>query len=139
MVEETDETTVAIACQGGGSLTAYTAGVLKSVLTGMDEDERVVGFSGTSAGAICATLAWYGMLEEEPERAAEHLDDFWADVAASDPLDRMTNEFVVGAAQLDEESVPTPDVSPYWNPYARYGQRLLRRKIERQVDFDRAA
>ena len=68
---------VAIACQGGGSHTAFTAGVLKRLLRD-DEIARydVVGLSGTSGGAICALLAWYAL---GPGRvpAAELLDAFW--------------------------------------------------------------
>ncbi len=49
---------VAIACQGGGSHTAFTAGVLQRLLDGPEIDEYdVVGFSGTSGGAVCALLA----------------------------------------------------------------------------------
>jgi predicted acylesterase/phospholipase RssA len=52
---------VAIACQGGGSHTAFTAGALKRLLA--DERYEVVALSGTSGGAICAVLAWYALLE----------------------------------------------------------------------------
>ncbi len=54
---------VAIACQGGGSHTAFTAGVLKKLLR-TEELERyeVVGLSGTSGGAGCALLAWHDLL-----------------------------------------------------------------------------
>ena len=48
---------VAIACQGGGSHTAFTAGVLRRLF---DSDDiaryDVVGLSGTSGGAVCALL-----------------------------------------------------------------------------------
>ena len=52
---------VAIACQGGGSHTAFTAGALKRLLA--DERYEVVASSGTSGRAICAVLAWYALLE----------------------------------------------------------------------------
>ena len=54
---------VAIACQGGGSHTAFTAGVLQRLL-GAEEtrDFDIVGISGTSGGAACAFLAWYAMV-----------------------------------------------------------------------------
>ena len=53
---------IAIACQGGGSHTAFTAGVLKRLFQG-DALARydVVGLSGTSGGAVCALLAWYAL------------------------------------------------------------------------------
>ena len=69
---------VAIACQGGGSHTAFTAGALKRLLR--DDRYEVVALSGTSGGAICALLAWYALLENGGEgaavRAARLLDSF---------------------------------------------------------------
>ena len=44
---------VAIACQGGGSHTAFTAGVLKGCSRAEEMAEyEVVGLSGTSGGAV---------------------------------------------------------------------------------------
>src|SRR4051812_49746986 len=51
--------TVAIACQGGGSHTAFTGGVLQRLLA--DGQHRIVALSGSSGGAVCALLAWYGL------------------------------------------------------------------------------
>ncbi len=56
-------TKVAIACQGGGSQTAFTAGVLSRILRdpGLDRDFELVALSGTSGGAICsASACWPG-------------------------------------------------------------------------------
>ena len=54
---------VAIACQGGGSHTAFTAEVLKRFLHAEElEGHEVVGLSGTSGGAVCALLAWHNLL-----------------------------------------------------------------------------
>ncbi|HET8789464.1 MAG TPA: patatin-like phospholipase family protein, partial [Actinomycetes bacterium] len=54
---------VAIACQGGGSHTAFTAGVLKRLLGAKElAGVEVVGLSGTSGGAVCALLAWSALL-----------------------------------------------------------------------------
>ena len=74
---------VAIACQGGGSHTAFTAGVLKRLL-GADElgGYEVVGLSGTSGGAVCAFLAWYALIDNDPVRAGELLRQFWVDNSA---------------------------------------------------------
>jgi NTE family protein len=46
---------IAIACQGGGSHTAFTAGALKRLVS--DERYEFVALSGTSGGAVCALLA----------------------------------------------------------------------------------
>lgn len=40
--------------QGGGSHTAFTAGVLDRLLAEYDFEFDIVGLSGTSRGAICA-------------------------------------------------------------------------------------
>jgi NTE family protein len=75
---------IAIACQGGGSHTAFTAGVLKRLLRpGEAVRDQLVGLSGTSGGAICALLAWVGLADEDPNRPAELLDGFWHDNAAT--------------------------------------------------------
>ena len=55
---------IAIACQGGGSQTAFTAGVLKSLFQNdVHNKKQIVSLSGTSGGAVCATLSWYSMLK----------------------------------------------------------------------------
>jgi hypothetical protein len=65
--EETNSTRVAIACQGGGAQTAFTAGALSWLLKNyMHQDPskpfRIVALSGTSGGAVCASLAWDDLL-----------------------------------------------------------------------------
>ena len=55
---------IAIACQGGGSQCAFVAGALKTLFAhGVQERFEIVGFSGTSGGAITAALAWVGLLK----------------------------------------------------------------------------
>src|SRR3712207_2530462 len=63
---------VAIACQGGGSHTAFTAGVLQKLLRERNEkgyNYEIVALSGTSGGSICALLAWYGLLTNDTNKA----------------------------------------------------------------------
>ncbi len=68
---------VAIACQGGGSHTAFTAGVLSRLLQpDVMAGHRVVGVSGTSGGAICALLVWSALIDDDPPRAADLLAKF---------------------------------------------------------------
>jgi predicted acylesterase/phospholipase RssA len=64
----------AIACQGGGSHTACTAGVLKTILK--NKKYEIAALSGTSGGAICIFFAWYDLLVNDEDRAAEILDCF---------------------------------------------------------------
>jgi NTE family protein len=136
---DTRRTRVAIACQGGGSHTAFTAGVLKGLL-GSEElaGYEVVGVSGTSGGAICALLAWSALLEDDPAAAGRLLEDFWADNSATTPLEQLVNAWVVWAASL-ENLVVLPAVSPYDNPGSVTALAELRRMLERRVDFGRFA
>jgi predicted acylesterase/phospholipase RssA len=79
----TETVRVAIACQGGGAQTAFTAGVLEALL---DNGRRaalereygvafeIVGLSGTSGGAVCAALTWADLMLG---REARKLKEFW--------------------------------------------------------------
>ncbi len=128
---------VAIACQGGGSHTAFTAGVLSRLFAEDDLEERteIVGFSGTSGGAVCALLAWYG--REHPDHdPGELLADYWADLAADDPVDRTANGMVRLTTQLERMGVPLPEVSPYYTPTSYLSRREYLRLLEDHVDFE---
>lgn len=58
------QTKLAIACQGGGRHTAFTAGVLKKLLElGIPKSYKLIALSGTSGGGICAAAVWYGLLK----------------------------------------------------------------------------
>jgi NTE family protein len=128
---------VAIACQGGGSHTAFTAGVLKRLLK--EERYEVVALSGTSGGAICALLAWYALLENNgggaATRAAALLNSFWQDNSASGPYDRFWNDWTVWVNRL-QGAVFVPAVSPYSTPLSYWGQEQLRRMLEERVGFE---
>jgi len=105
---------VAIACQGGGSHTAFTAGVLKRLLRAEEmKGYEVVGFSGTSGGAVCALLAWHHLLRGDGAGAAEALDAFWRDNSATAPHEQIVNYWTVWAGNL-QNFVATPAVSPYY-------------------------
>jgi NTE family protein len=128
---------VAIACQGGGSHTAFTAGALKRLMG--DDRYEVVALSGTSGGAICASLAWYALVRSNgsgaAERAAKLLDSFWGDNSASEPFDRLVNDWIVWVNRL-QSSVVLPSVSPYSTPTSVWVQERLRKMLERHVDFE---
>ena len=126
--------TVAIACQGGGSHTAFTGGVLHRLLA--DEDHRVVGLSGTSGGAVCALLAWYGLLTGGAGEAGRLLERFWEDNAATTLSDRAANAWLVGLARL-EGRVTLPTVSPY--AYPGFAGAAFTDLLTRHVDVDRLA
>jgi len=126
---------IAIACQGGGSHTAFTAGVLKHVLEHWDGDE-LVGLSGASGGALNAVAAWYGLATGGHERAAELLDAVWEDIAADGAFDRMTNNATVWTRRVEASGLPVPEVSPYLLPSSAWAQEEFRKLIERHIDFE---
>lgn len=127
---------IAIACQGGGSHTAFTAGVLQQLLAAAGADGRftIAGFSGSSGGAICALLAWYGLLLGSPAEGVRLLEDFWHDNAAETLPDQLLNEFVLGSARLRDHLL-LPELSPYDVP--NWGQDQLRSLLEWHVEFER--
>jgi len=131
-----DDPTVAIACQGGGSHTAFTAGVLRRLLPAVDDGPYdLVGLSGTSGGAITAAAGWYGLRSGETTAPAV-LEDLWADIAAQSPADTATNAAVRWGARLEELGVPLPEIAPYWTPSDDWGQQRLRRTLESNIDFE---
>ena len=134
-MSENEPTKVAIACQGGGSHTAFTAGVLKELLRGWDEEYELVGISGTSGGAFNALATWYGLVTDGEERAIELLDALWDDLAADRLTDRITNDWVVGLSRIEASGLPVPQVSPYLTPGSRLGKERIRQVLERHIDF----
>lgn len=135
---ERNENTVAIACQGGGSHTAFTAGVLKGILRNRPSEYEIGALSGTSGGAMCAALAWDGLRRDDTEGAIDRLDGFWLDVAANSPWENLVNQWGVWGGRLTSE-FGTFGVSPYWHVFSTVGHRALRALIERHVHFDEAA
>ena len=130
-----NSTDIAIACQGGGSHTAFTAGVLDGLLTAFPERYNLVGLSGTSGGAACATLAWVGMVHPSGN-PDELLSKFWDGLAASEPIHRAANTAIRFGIELQRAGVPLPDISPAYSPAAWWGEREFRRIIESCVDFE---
>ena len=140
MSTQTDDTgRVAIACQGGGSHTAFTAGVLKHLLREREERSfELTALSGTSGGAVCATAAWYGLLAGDTQRAVETLEGVWRDLSARSPLDRIANEWTVKMAEFADRGVPTVAFSPYDVPFTVSGRNRFLDALEAHIDFDRA-
>jgi NTE family protein len=124
---------VGVACQGGGSHTAFTAGVLQGLLSELPEDAEVVGFSGTSGGAICAALAWEGLLRRDPTRASERLEAFWDTTSAKRPWDQLANQCLVGMLSLKDLAV-LPEITPYQLP--PWGEDRLRTILQQYFDFE---
>jgi len=124
---------VAIACQGGGSHTVFSAGVLQGLLSGLPEDVEIVALSGTSGGAMCAALAWDGLVREDKQVAIEKLQRFWDAIAATELWDKLLNESLLGLVRLRNHMV-LPEVSPYAMP--TWGEERFREILNQHFDFD---
>lgn len=124
---------VGIACQGGGSHTAFTAGALQRLLLQLPDDVEVVALSGTSGGGICAALAWDGFLRGDLARASEKLEAFWDEMAASDPWDQIANQSLMAVMKMRDLMV-LPELSPYHMP--TWGEQRFRDTLLRFFDFD---
>ncbi|MGO9598006.1 MAG: patatin-like phospholipase family protein [Isosphaeraceae bacterium] len=124
---------VAIACQGGGSHTAFSAGVLQGLLRSLPEDVEVVAISGTSGGAMCAALAWDGLVRGNPQLSIQKLQRFWEEVAASELWDQILNATLLSLVSLRNHMV-LPEVSPYHLP--TWGEDLFRNMLNQHFDFE---
>jgi NTE family protein len=120
---------VAIACQGGGTHAAFTWGVLTELLatqerwdseTGNTATFEVVALSGTSAGALCALSAWYGLAPNLADascgtvgKAIERLDHLWTSFAARTPVEQLHNAMTGNLLRMHERGYPLPRTGPY--------------------------
>ncbi|MBA2409118.1 MAG: patatin-like phospholipase family protein [Gammaproteobacteria bacterium] len=137
MASKNGSTRVAIACQGGGSHTAFTAGVLKKLLKEKAEGNHnfeIVALSGTSGGAICALLAWYVLLTYDIDKALSLLDSFWRANSTHAPWDKFLNTCLLQATRFFANIGGVPLVSPKYLPTRGLDQ--FRGMLEEHVDFD---
>jgi NTE family protein len=108
---------VAVGCQGGGIHASFEVGVLCEILEAIEDQNRskqnrfeLVGLSGTSAGALCTLIVWYGLARKNGQagsaRAAiEQLEDFWVRCAATTTAERVLNLFTYSAFRAQEKEV----------------------------------
>ena len=107
---------IALAFQGGGSHTAFTAGVVaRLVARGAFDRHEIVAVSGTSGGAINALLTYAALREGSPDRVPERLEAFWEDNAARGPVERLGNAALVGAGLVQSLGL-APPLNPYLVP-----------------------
>jgi NTE family protein len=132
---DSERTSIAIACQGGGSHTAFTAGVLTGVLRDLPEEYEINALSGTSGGAMCAALAWDGLRRGDVAGALDRLEGFWDAIGATSPVDRFTNDWALWTSRLTNE-FGSFGLSPYYHTTSVAAQRHLEATIERFVTFD---
>jgi NTE family protein len=121
------------------SATLRSRRVLKKLLKEKSEgkqDYEVVALSGTSGGAICALLTWYGLSTNDTNRVVDLLDSFWRDNSASSLQDQLLNDWLLWTNRFFENTGGAPTLSPCYFP--SQGQDLLRMMLEKHVDFQRA-
>jgi NTE family protein len=120
---------VAIACQGGGTHAAFTWGVLRTILATKQRWDAnlqdgdtfdIVAISGTSAGALCALAAWYGLAPNTADatcgtvdKAIERLDLLWRTFAATTPAEAAHNHMVGTLLAWKSQGLPLPEANPY--------------------------
>lgn len=128
---------VAIACQGGGSHTAFTAGVLQAILQAKLDGAAfdLVALTGTSGGAVCALLAWYGLITQNYAGAVEQLQTFWTTAwpqgNASSANELPPNELLVWLDRLPVKA----EFSPYLiDAYLRVLPENLQTQLRDRLD-----
>ena len=144
------KTKIAIACQGGGSQTAFTAGVLKALCDARLENQfEFVSISGTSGGALCATLVWYALRKGETP-IWERLIAFWRDNTAQSHIEMMVNDMAIEWMRMVNRGMlpmfQTSPSSPWVQAMSRFltaGQRRefsdFQALLHRHIDFDEIA
>ncbi len=130
-----------IALQGGGSHGAYAWGVLDVLL--QDPRLEIEAMVGTSAGAMNAVIATYGLITGGPARAREILREFWqrnSEAAKQGPFRPTWLDRLKSRGNLDFSpawgffDAITRIFSPYeLNPK---NHNPLRELIATMVDFD---
>lgn len=110
-------TRIAIACQGGGSQTAFTAGVLKTLFqNGINQTYDITSLSGTSGGAVCASLAWYGLLKTargDKTPIADRIVNFWNELTAQHPEELLLDRWGADYLRLVQKGwFPQFELSP---------------------------
>jgi NTE family protein len=104
---------IAIACQGGGIHAAFAVGVLSELLLDLERERfKLIGISGTSAGALCALMVWYGLANKggrpgSPREAIDKLAAFWEAFAADSTAEKLLNLVSYSAFKIREFETPT--------------------------------
>jgi NTE family protein len=130
-----------IALQGGGSHGAFSWGVLDRLL----EDGRIEidGISGTSAGAVNATVLAYGIVSGGREGARRMLEALWrgvADCARMSPLQPTWFDRMMGAdwLNLSPAWMIFDYITRFFSPYQLNPANLnpMRDMLARMIDFE---
>jgi NTE family protein len=142
------KTRIAIACQGGGAETAFTAGALHALFTaGIQDEFEIVSLGGTSGGAVCASLVWFA-IHAGDQPVSRRLMEFWTETNRPQTLqEKLFNRWIVEYSRLvGRGEMPTVASSPYaaigrsLYEVATYGQRKtysdFKEALKAHIDFD---
>ncbi len=134
---EVEHKPINLALQGGGAHGAFTWGVLDRLLEA--DCFYIEGISGTSAGAMNATVMAYGYLLGGREGAREKLAEFWHE---------LTRKSFSDVHSLGYDKLPGVDLSPSFAIFRSLGWFLspyqfnplafdpLRDIVEKVIDFE---
>ena len=132
-------TKVAVGCQGGGMHVAFGVGVLTEILKNIDEQKKrkgsddqkrleLTGLSGTSAGALCALMAWYGLAPKKKggsgseQEAIDKLNGFWDAFIAKPGAETVLNFLAYRTFWAEELEIPVLGINaPVFSSLNPYG------------------
>ena len=104
---------IVVGCQGGGMHAAFEVGVLTEILKDLEQKKfELVGLSGTSAGALCTLMAWYGLADKKdgspgsPAEAIRNLNSVWDDFTAGTLSENLMNLLTFYSFRLQETELP---------------------------------
>jgi NTE family protein len=126
---------IALACQGGGSHTAFTAGVLTELLATDDRDIRAL--SGTSGGAVCAFLAWSGLLiggRRGRSVGVARLEQYWEKLQTQGLVETLQDAIALDTLRAIGRLGFVLEFSPYLNIFE--ASRDFRKLLDDIVRFD---
>jgi len=144
------KTKIAIACQGGGSHAAFTGGVLQALFENNIQDKfEIVSLSGTSGGALCASLVWYALKKGE-HPVEQRLIEFWKDNTAQTFQERLFNDLAIKTLEFTSKGLlpqfnisPSSPVLKQWMSLATQGLRSrftnFQELLEAHIDFQELA
>jgi NTE family protein len=123
---------IAILCQGAGSQAAFSAGVLQGLLDPSIQPRRISALGGSSYGAVCALLAWDGLLRGDRRRGVEQIESFWQAYSAHSLVDTLLNY----SSQMVHHLRALVSLQGSGPPAVFcLDHDLLRALLERQIDF----
>jgi len=133
---------IAIACQGGGSQTAFTSGVLQQLFSDdIQSSHEIVALTGTSGGALNAALAWYGMLRNDAgdkTPVQNRIADFWNDLKANNAMEHWLDYLSTNMMRaMGAGHIPKFENSPS-SPMASLIQQAMSHMLPRNnyLDFE---